>query len=60
MNRKPQSRFQPSSPLLRAVFAAVALAATVATADFIDALAQGHGTIAPLIVHSAPVVLAQR
>lgn len=60
MNHTPPARFEPSSPRLRAVFAAIALAATVATADFIDALANGHGTTAPLIVHAAQVVVAHR
>jgi hypothetical protein len=60
MNRKPDHRFDPSSPLLRKAFAALAVAATFATAHFIDALAQGHGTSAPLYVKSAPVVVAQR
>ena len=60
MNHTPPTRFEPSSPLLRAVFAAIALAATVATAGFIDALANGHGTTASLMVHAAPAVVAQR
>lgn len=60
MNRKPNSGFDPSSPLLRKAFAVVAVAATFATAHFINALAQGYGTSAPLIVKSAPVVVAQR
>ena len=60
MNRKPQSRFEPSSPMLRSVFAGVALAATVATGAFIEALAQGHGMTAPPIVNAAPVVIAHR
>jgi hypothetical protein len=61
MNRKPSSGFEPSSPLLRKAFAVVAFAATFATAHFIDALAQGYGTSAPLYVKSVPVVVvAQR
>ena len=60
MNRKPDARFDPSSPLLRKTFAVVAAAATLATAHFVDALAQGHGTSAPLYVKSAAVVVAQR
>ena len=60
MNHKPDSGFDPSSPLLRKAFAVVAVAATFATAYFIDALAQGYGTSAPLVVKSAPDVLAQR
>ena len=60
MNRKPAAGFDPSSPLLRKAFAVVAAAATFATAHFIDALAQGHGTSAPLYVKSAPLVVAQR
>ena len=60
MNRKPQPRFEPSSPMMRTVFAAAALAATVATGNFIDALAHELGTTAPLTAHAAPVVVAQR
>lgn len=60
MNRKPQAGFDPSSPLLRKAFAIVAVAATFATAHFIDALAEGYGTSAPLYVRSAPLVVAQR
>ena len=60
MNRKPDAGFDPSSPLLRKAFAVVAAAATFATAHFIDALAQGYGTSAPLYVKNAPVVVAQR
>lgn len=60
MNRKPHARFEPSSPLLRKAFAVVAVAATFAIAHFIDALAQVHGTSAPLYVKSAPIVVAQR
>lgn len=60
MHCKRKPRFDPSSPVLRTVFAAVALGATLATAGFIDALAQGHGTSAPLVMHPAPVVVAHR
>jgi hypothetical protein len=60
MNSKSSPRFQPSSPLLRSFFAAIALAATAATGEFIDALAQGRGTTAPLAVHAATVIVAQR
>jgi len=60
MDRKPNSGFDPSSPLLRKAFAVFAVAATFATAQFIDALAQGLGTSAPLYVKSVPVVVAQR
>jgi hypothetical protein len=60
VSRRSKSRFEPSSPRLRALFAAVALAATVATGGLIDALAQGHGTTARLTVQGAPVVVAQR
>jgi hypothetical protein len=60
MNRRPSSRFEPSSPGLRAVFAAVALVATVATGGLIEALAEGHGMTTPSMVQSAPVVVAQR
>ena len=60
MNRKPDTGFDPSSPLLRKAFAVIAAAATFATAHFIDALAQGLGTPPPLYVNSAPVIVAQR
>ena len=61
MNRNPQTRFQPSSPLLRTAFAAVALVATVGTAGFIGLLAQGHGTPSAVSVQLEPVfVIAHR
>jgi len=60
MKRKPNPGFDPSSPLLRKAFAAAAVAATFATAQFIDALAQGYGTSAPPIAKRAPIVVAQR
>ena len=60
MNRKPQLRFEPSSRLLRAVFAGLALMATIATGAFIDALAEGYGTTSPPIVNAASAVVAQR
>ena len=60
MNRRLQSGFEPSSPRLRMVFAAVALTATLATGDLIDALARGYGTTTPLTVQSTPVTVAQR
>ena len=60
MNRTPRPAFDPSSPLLRKAFAVAAVAATFAVADFIDALALGYGTSAPLYVQHAPVVVAQR
>jgi hypothetical protein len=41
------------------VCAIAAVAATLATAGFIDALATGYGTSAPLIVKSAPIVIAR-
>jgi len=60
MNRKPASGFEPSSPLLRKVFAVAAVAATFALAHFIDALAHGYGTSAPLYTQHAAIVVAQR
>lgn len=60
MNRDTRPRFEPSSPWLRSVFAVAALAATLATGAFIDALAQGYGASAPLAVYAAKVVVAQR
>jgi hypothetical protein len=60
MNRKPAPRFDPSSPMLRKAFAVVAVAATIGLAQFIDALAHGYGTSAPLYVQHAPIVVAQR
>ena len=58
MSAKPQLRFEPSPPLLRCVFAAIALAATVSTAVFIDALAQGAGIAAPLMASAVSIVVA--
>ncbi len=61
MSRKPRTPFQPSSPALRTIFAVVAVSATLGIGQFIDALAHGAGTAAPLIVKSASsVVVAQR
>lgn len=60
MNRKPAPGFEPSSPLLRKAFAVVAVAATFALAQFIDALAHGYGTSATLYVQHTPIVVAQR
>ena len=57
MNRNPQSQFDLSSPLLRRAFALAAVAATLATLGFIDALAHGYG---PLFAQQPPVVVAQR
>ena len=58
MNRKPTPQFDPSSPLLRKAFAVMAVAATFATAQFIDALAQSYGL--SIDTTSAPVTVAQR
>jgi len=60
MNRTPNAGFEPSSPLLRKAFAVIAVAATFATAHFIDALAHGYVTAAPAVVAAAPVTVAQR
>jgi len=60
MNRKPTPEFDPSSPLLRKAFAVIAVAATFATAQFIDALVQNYGPLAPLEAADTPVVVAQR
>lgn len=60
MNRTPPTRFEPSSRWLRAAFAVIALAMTLATAGLIDGLANGHGTTAPLVMHAVPAVVAQR
>jgi hypothetical protein len=60
MNRKPTPEFDPSSPLLRKAFAVMAVAATFATAQFIEALAEGYGMSPPIDAGSAPVVVAQR
>jgi hypothetical protein len=60
MNPSPNAGFEPSSPLLRKTFAVIAVAATFATAYFIDALAHGYGTSAPLAVQARPIVVAQR
>ena len=58
MNRNPSFQFDPSSPLLRKVFALVAVLATVATLGFIDALAHAYGALMPQ--QQAPVVVAHR
>ena len=55
MNRTPNAGFEPSSPLLRKAFAVAAVAATFATAHFIDALAQGYGTTAPAVVTTVAI-----
>ena len=60
MNRKLGPGFDLSPPLIRKAFAIVAFAATLAVALFIDALAHGYGTSAPLYVQHAPMVVAQR
>ena len=60
MNRKPSPEFDPSSPTLRRAFAVMAVAATFATAQFIDALVQNYGPLAPLDAENAPIVVAQR
>ena len=57
MNRKPQPRFDPSSTRVRVACAIAAVVATLATFDFIEALAHGYG---PVLGRSAPVVVAQR
>ena len=59
MRREHRSQFDPSSQV-RMVCATVAIAATLATAGFIDALAKGYGSSAPSIVKKAPVVVAKR
>ena len=60
MNRKSNTGWEPSSPLLRKVFAVVAVSATIGLGQFIDALAHGYGSSAPLYVQHAPIVVAQR
>jgi len=60
MNRKRTPGFDPSSPMLRKAFAVMAVAATFATAHFIEALVQNYGPLAPLDAANAPVVVAQR
>ena len=60
MNRKPIAQFDPSSPVLRKAFAVVAIAATLATAEFIDALAHGFGVTEPTVMAGRPVIVAQR
>lgn len=59
MNRRPQSRFEPSSPLARAICVAAALAATLATAEIIDAIALGPEATGQAIVDARPAVVAQ-
>jgi len=60
MHRKPQSRFDPSSPRVRMACAIAAVVATFATAGFIKALANSCGGWTPLIVKHAPIVVAHR
>ncbi len=63
MNRTPNAGFEPSSPLLRKAFAVAAVAATFATAHFIDALAHGYGITVPAVVTMvavAPVNVSPR
>lgn len=60
MKRKPNTGFDPSSPLLRKVCAVVAVAATFAVGQFIDALAHGYGMSAELYVQHIPIVVGQR
>jgi hypothetical protein len=50
--------FTPTRPLIRIVFAAFALAATLATGAFIDALARSYSIQGQQIAHSKPVVVA--
>ena len=57
MNPGSKPRYEPVSPMLRTLFAAVAIAATVSTGAFIDALADG-GVGAPT-TYTTPVVIAQ-
>jgi len=56
MNPGSKPRYEPVSPMLRTLFAAVAIAATASTGAFIDALADGVG--APTM-YATPVVIAQ-
>jgi len=44
MSHPAKSRFELSSPPLRAFFAAVAVVASLGTAGLIDALAHGYGS----------------
>jgi hypothetical protein len=46
--------------MLRKAFAVMAVAATLATAQFIEALVQHYGPLAPLDAANAPVVVALR
>ncbi len=59
MNRKPQSRFDPSSTQVRTLCAAAAIAATIASLGFIDALAHVYDASAPVMANAAPVVVAE-
>ena len=61
MNRNPQRlKFDPSSPQLRKIFVIAAVAATVATFAFIDALARSYALPAVLVVQSPLTAIAQR
>jgi len=50
--------FNPTRPLIRFAFAAVALSAMLATGAFIDALARGYSIEGQQVANAQPVVVA--
>ncbi len=60
MKRTPQSRFDPSSTQVRTLCAAAAIAATIASIGFIDALAHAYDASAAVTANTAPVIVAER
>jgi hypothetical protein len=60
MNARPKFDFDPSSSRIRTLCAVAAVAATLCTLDFIDALAHGYGNADPVLAKSAVIVMAAR
>jgi hypothetical protein len=54
----PMTRFNPTHPLLRAAFAAVAVLATIGTGAFIDGLARGYSADNQQAAVARPVAIA--
>lgn len=51
--------YNPTRPLLRVVFAAMALTATIASGAFIEGLARSYAVDAAQTASAKPVVVAQ-
>lgn len=60
MSQRLEPRFDPSSPKMRVACAIAAVALTLATLDFIDALSHGYGNSAPSIAQGKVLVVAKR